>query len=125
MINDEQKQVIIENGKTVTEWSDAAKEAAAQLSKDLSAALGVEADLNLSPDFIEKNKGLIEEFVAGSAEAGEELQQALYDDALNSLSNIPAELKDSVTNLHNYLTENLENQNFEVGVSVNDGDFFK
>jgi hypothetical protein len=46
----------------------------------------------LSPDFIENNKGIIQEFIDGVEGSGARLQQALYGDALAGLENVPAEM---------------------------------
>lgn len=120
----------INNAKAIEEgnykWSEAAEENAKQVSKSLSEALGAEADLGLDAAFINENIGIINDFIDGVEGSGERLQEALYADAVIDITtNInDEETKQVVTGLHQYLVDNLEKQDFTVGVAVDEGDFF-
>lgn len=101
---------------------------ATEISSMLSETLGADSDLGLDPDFINDNYQIIQDFLNNVENSGAQLQAALQQDALDDvLVNIDVndtEARQAVTSMHDYIVNNLENQDFQIGVGINTGDFF-
>ena len=101
---------------------------ASEISSMLSETLGVDSDLGLDPDFINDNYQIIQNFLNNVEDSGVQLQKALQQDALEDvIVNIDVndkEARQAVTSMHDYIINNLENQDFQIGVGFNTGDFF-
>ena len=120
------KSEAIENADAIKqgnyEWSEETIKHAKTASAALSAALGSEADLGLSPDFLVANQALIDDFINGVEGAGTRLQQALYDDAINSL-HIPENAINQVKSAHQTLVDSLSDSDIQIGVDIDNTEF--
>ena len=116
------------NGKEIDKWPEQTKEAAYQISKDLSKALGADSDLGLSPEFIAENAEIIEDFINDVEGSGARLQEKLQESAIvNVTANIQdEEIKSKINTIHQNLIT-LADKNWEVGVGLDptkEADFY-
>ena len=116
------------NGKEIDKWPEQTKEAAYQISKDLSKALGADSDLGLSPEFIAENAEIIEDFINDVEGSGARLQEKLQESAIvNVTANVQdEEIKSKINTIHQNLIT-LADKNWEVGVGLDptkEADFY-
>ena len=114
--------IAIKNGKKKTgEYKEEAKQAAKTLSKDLSTALNLK-DLEVSPDFIDKNENVIKKFIDGVQGAEGELRKALGQDFIVGME-LDQDKKDQVITDFNSTIDQLNAlglNDLALGVQIDD-----